>query len=845
MAINFWDNGASLSPANTVTGSFGAFSAGPSVASLPNGGYAVAWTQGVVGSTTIAYQFFNPVGTLTTPIFSIAADSGPVYMPQIALSGGNVAFTYTRDANNTGDEDVRLRLFSAQGLSLGAATTISSTSNNERGSAVASTGTGIAVVYDNNHDILLQRLDYSGAVLGGTLIVASGAAIQQTPTVEVLTGGNIVVAWLDGTSSNYLFKVYSSGGVALALPPDGRLASATVAGAAFRPDLAALTNGNFVAVWSDVTARPTDGSSYHIGYQIFSATGTKIGTEQVANIVPNGPEDRASVVALADGGFFVTWSDGRGGSSAVYDIYGARFDAAGTRVGAEFAVSTAAGQQTDPAMTLLGDGRVLIAYLDNPTGAVIARILDPRDGLVNGTGLPDFLTGNRILNDTISGMAGNDTLQGYNGDDALYGGTGHDLLEGGDGNDTLDGGMGSDTMAGGDYADVYSVDAAGDVVTELLNEGIDTVFTSLQGYVLAANVEIGQLFGAATSLTGNALNNQLVANAGASTLDGGVGDDTLFGSILADSLTGGAGNDVFRGGGGADTMEGGAGDDQFVVQNVLTVIKEFAGEGTDTAFVAVNDYSLSANIEIARLSAPGAFRLYGSNSNEDLVANQGEASQLDGGGGNDVLWGSAFADLLNGNLGNDIIRGQGGADTMLGDDGNDQFVVFDVNAVIMEDSLRGYDIVYYAGPSGGPGFFIGANVEEARLVATGTGLIGNASDNLLVGNSSGLASVIDGGAGEDIIYGTAAADTLTGGAGNDTFYSQGGADRFVYASTGWGYDQIGGWVAGQAKFDFTALNISFAQLSVVNANGNSQVQFGTDAVLVFNVAPLTSGDFLF
>lgn len=86
---------------------------------------------------------------------------------------------------------------------------------------------------------------------------------------------------------------------------------------------------------------------------------------------------------------------------------------------------------------------------------------------------------------------------------------------------------------------------------------------------------------------------------------------------------------------------------------------------------------------------------------------------------------------------------------------------------------------------------------------------------------------------------------MTGGAGNDTIYSQGGADRFVYAAPGWGYDQIGGWVAGQAKFDFTGLGISFAQVSIISANGNSQVQYGADGVLVFGLATLTAADFLF
>ena len=43
MAVTKWSTPDTLGPANTT---LGAFSAGPSVISLPTGGYAVAWTQG-------------------------------------------------------------------------------------------------------------------------------------------------------------------------------------------------------------------------------------------------------------------------------------------------------------------------------------------------------------------------------------------------------------------------------------------------------------------------------------------------------------------------------------------------------------------------------------------------------------------------------------------------------------------------------------------------------------------------------------------------------------------------------------------------------------------------------
>ena len=65
-------------------------------------------------------------------------------------------------------------------------------------------------------------------------------------------------------------------------------------------------------------------------------------------------------------------------------------------------------------------------------------------------------------------------------------------------------------MIGGADNDTYVVNAVGDIVTEVLNAGTDTVETALASYTLAANVENLTYTGAGTFAgTGNGLGNAI------------------------------------------------------------------------------------------------------------------------------------------------------------------------------------------------------------------------------------------------------------------------------------------------------------------------------------------------
>jgi Ca2+-binding RTX toxin-like protein len=299
---------------------------------------------------------------------------------------------------------------------------------------------------------------------------------------------------------------------------------------------------------------------------------------------------------------------------------------------------------------------------------------------INGTGngLNNTLTGNSTANildgglgnDTLYGGAGNDTYGVDNAGDSVtenanegtdtvqssvtftlgvnvenlvltgttaINGSGNGLsntLTGNSAANSLLGYGGADTLIGGAGDDTYGVDNASDIVTEIANEGTDTV-TSYISYTLDANVENLTLNeSAAVDGTGNGLNNVLDGNSadnvltgwgGNDTLHGNDGDDTLNGNDGDDYLGGGAGNDLLYGGAGNDTLSGwygadtltdqGGGADTFLFGTIAggadTVVGFVSGtdelllwDGTTALNIGDHDHTKDGAVSLA---GPGGF----------------------------------------------------------------------------------------------------------------------------------------------------------------------------------------------------------------------------------------------
>ena len=396
---------------------------------------------------------------------------------------------------------------------------------------------------------------------------------------------------------------------------------------------------------------------------------------------------------------------------------------------------------------------------------------------------------NRILaragNDYVSGYGGADTVDGGEGNDSLEGGLGADIVQGGDGNDILsdneevllrsgaddgaddtlqggagndtlmamgghdelDGGTGVDSLTGGAGNDTYTVDEAADIVVELDGGGTDTIRSSV-GYALPDFVENLTLIGS--------------------------GDIVGIGNGLGNVIIGNAGRNALFGGAGADSLSGGLGDDDYILEDALDTVTEAANGGTDTVWIGFDGaFTVAPNIEIVRFYG-AATQVTGGDGPEQLVANQAVASVLNGGGGDDVLWGGPAGNVMDGGDGDDIIRGQGGGGTFTGGDGNDQYVVsaLDTTIVELDGPLSGIDTAWVTVD----GYVVGANVEIIRLAGGASSVTGPDTAAQIVANP-GLASLLQGGSADDVLWGSDMGDTLRGGQGDDILRGQLGDDQ--------------------------------------------------------------------
>ncbi|MEM6384386.1 MAG: calcium-binding protein, partial [Pseudomonadota bacterium] len=514
------------------------------VIALANGGFMVAWTTAIDNGDTTSTTFLraqrfdssgNQVGSEilvnseTAGLFFSSPDIQYSEINAVELTGGNLAFTWSR--------------FSLDGL--------------ERSAQIAvfdSAGTALSGVFRPE-----QTLDGPLSSAETILIALGNNTFMSVWTV--ITGANDP---LDPAVQTVFGRLYNASGVALGNEfvidngPDN-----------FRGGLFGEQDGNGGAIIGYAQEqREVDGISPII-IQNVDQTGTVQGDPIWLNRHLRTTE--ADLALLTNGDLVATLRESPS-TAASFDTYN-RF----VLNGEDARIIT--GNET---ITLGNSGEVIAAgdgsaTLTGGTGEDFIGGGPGQDNLSGGGG-----------DDVLSGGDDNDTLNGDAGDDQLFGGAGVDTISGGNNNDVIDGESGADILNGGSGDDIIYGGTGGDTINGGAGEDTLLGFRADQdaptsSFILPSsspNEDIAGEQDAPNTISGGDNDDLIVASGGGDTLNGDDGNDRIIG---------GAGNDIITGGLGDDLQSGRDGDDIFIIgpndlpaQAVGSLESIDGQDGTDT-----------------------------------------------------------------------------------------------------------------------------------------------------------------------------------------------------------------------------------------------------------------------
>ena len=384
-------------------------------------------------------------------------------------------------------------------------------------------------------------------------------------------------------------------------------------------------------------------------------------------------------------------------------------------------------------------------------------------------------TGNlaALVSITVDGGAGNDTILGSNGVDTLIGGDGDDFIDGQQGNDVAflgagndvfqwDPGDGSDTVEGQDGSDAMLFNgSAGDEIFAASANGGRVSFTRNLGNIVmdldgVETIDLNALGGTDT-LTVNDL-------AGTDVTEVNV---DLAGAIGGTAGDGAADVVIVNGTNAANTIDVVGAGTSVTVTGLAAQVSITNAEGANDDLV-VNGLGGNDTITATALAA-GVIGL-----------------TIDGGAGNDRMFGSQGADVFLGGTGSDFVFGDNGDDVAFLGAGNDRFQWDPGDGSDTVEGQDGTDELLFNGAGAAENIDIFANGGRAiffRDVANVTmdlddveritfNALGGA-DNIVVGDMSGtdvsrvtlnLAAdglAADGAADNVTSNGTNGADTIT------------------------------------------------------------------------------------
>ncbi len=232
----------------------------------------------------------------------------------------------------------------------------------------------------------------STETLANTTTANNQDTTPSSRQIAMHSDGSFVVVWTSGNQDGSGLGVYGQRFDAAGAKQGSEFRINTTTNLDQKaPVIAMDANGNFVVVWQSKSQEAGGGTSWGIFAQRFDASGVKLGAEFRVNTTVSNDQTSPSVGMDANGNFVVAWQslnqDGDG-----WGIYAQRFNAGGSRAGAEFRVnSTTTNNQHQPAVAMNASGAFVIVWtsedqdtdlLGNRNDGVYARLFDKNGNTV-------------------------------------------------------------------------------------------------------------------------------------------------------------------------------------------------------------------------------------------------------------------------------------------------------------------------------------------------------------------------------------------------------------------------------------------------------------------------------
>ena len=317
-------------------------------------------------------QRFDTQGNPLGAEIPVCTNQGYQTDPSIATEAHGFVITWSDFRSGTGC-DIYSRHYDINGNPTGGEIQVS-TSDKAGHSRIVSNGNGDYMVlwddvrnqFSTYSDIYAQMLDYTGAKKGTEIAVSTAPGNQTWPAIASDSKNRFIIAWLDDRvpmkSLTYAMRLDGSGNKL-----GGEFVVSNGSDHQFTPTVATYPNNDFIIGWVD---RRNPASN--IFAQRFDQNGTPVGSEMSTNL-SNDKSD--PVIAVNSSSYaLVVWMDW----TTAGDIYGQWFDPGGNRFGPETIITSATGQQQEPAIAMDPKDDIAVAWADPRSGTtqdIYARTL--------------------------------------------------------------------------------------------------------------------------------------------------------------------------------------------------------------------------------------------------------------------------------------------------------------------------------------------------------------------------------------------------------------------------------------------------------------------------------------